>query len=624
MSESSERSLSLGGKIPRDPLENLHYRRRITELAAEDDELKAELLGASSEDLLFWINTFVWTYSPKDRAGCPVVPFVTWDYQDEAFEKMQAAIGVQDILIEKSRDMGASWMCALVFLWRWLFRDHQTFLMVSRVEELVDAKGDPNCLFWKLDFVLEHLPSWMRPRGYPKQGRKRLMLTNMENRSTITGSSTTSETSRGGRSTAILFDEFAAVDDGWGMLASSRDNTACRFFNSTPKGTGTAFYKMRQSLEERQIIRMHWRNHPLKSRGLYWAKNGKLHVPGVRLPVWYKPIMDGKVRSPWYDEQCRRAGSEQEIAQELDIDYHKSGWQFFSDDVIVSLQTMVRPPIYVGVVVSGDATGPEFYRTDNGPLKIWCNLIDGRYPPKSDYAIGCDIATGSGGKYASRSAASIVDIRSGEKVGEYLTNEETPPIFAERVIELCKWFNNAFLLWEANGPGGEFGKVVVDSGYRHIYFRRNEDQIIRRHAGDQPGWWSRPKTKRVLLSEYGSALRAHKFTNYSGEAIEECRQYTHNPSGDIVHSAAANAYDPTQKGENHGDIVIADALAWRGIREKRVNLEVSEKKHIFDPSPFSMAGRQAERRQNAGSEYGWMRNPEKNNRLARHLLATKW
>jgi len=576
--------------------------------AWDDEEFQAELLGACSEDLLFFVNVFLWTYNPKEHPTCPVIPFVTWDYQKDAFLKMADAIGERDMLIEKSRDMGASWMCIIVFFWRWLFYPEQTFLLVSRVEELVDKKNDPDCLMWKLDFMIKHLPLWM----VPNYDRKKLSLANKENGSSIIGSSTTSETSRGGRRTALLFDEFAAVDNGYGMLSASRDNTRCRFFNSTPQGTGNAFYRLCVKLPVEQKIRLHWSEHPEKALGLYFSQNAKLNmVNGDALPEGYVPIMDGRVRSPWYDRECSRAVSDQEIAQELDIDYHRSGWQFFSDEVLMRLKPQVRPPIYVGMVIGERGNNkPEFHRADTGGLKVWCNLIDGVRPYKRNYTIGCDIATGTGGPKGSRSAASVVEILTGEKVAEYLTNQRSPSEFAEDVLQLCYWFNTAFLVWEDNGPGGEFRKVVVDSGYRHMFFRGNEDSIVIRKGRHQtlPGWWSQTKTKRVLLSDYGVALRTGAFINHSGEALEECRQYVHKPTGDIVHSAAANAYDPTQSGENHGDIVIADALAWRGCKDKRPNIE--DKKMEIEIPINSYAGRkEARERADSGSQFGWFSTP---------------
>jgi len=45
-----------------------------------------------------------------------------------------------------------------------------------------------------------------------------------------------------------------------------------------------------------------------------------------------------------------------------------------------------------------------------------------------------------------------------------------PYLFAEMVIAACWWFKNdrggpAFLAWEANGPGQEFQKRVLETDF---------------------------------------------------------------------------------------------------------------------------------------------------------------
>jgi hypothetical protein len=73
------------------------------------------------------------------------------------------------------------------------------------------------------------------------------------------------------------------------------------------------------------------------------------------------------------------------------------------------------------------------------------------------------------------------------------------------------------------------------------------------------------------LGEYAVALRNGEFINRSIEALRELGEYVHMPNGDITHIKGHNQLDPTACGENHGDIVIADALAYHG--SKAVSME---------------------------------------------------
>lgn len=63
-----------------------------------------------------------------------------------------------------------------------------------------------------------------------------------------------------------------------------------------------------------------------------------------------------------------------------------------------------------------------------------------------------------------------------------------------------------------------------------------------------------------MLGNYRKVL-GKDFINRSKEALEECKQYVFLPSGKIEHSTTQNSEDPTDKKSNHGDRVIADALA---------------------------------------------------------------
>jgi hypothetical protein len=296
---------------------NLLWRQSIHKRVMDDPDYAKTIIQACQEDPLFFLNGFAYTYDPRAEPFSKV-PFILYKpFQESAIEKLARAINSRDLLIEKSRDMGASWLCMGVFGWAWRFRSGLSFLCVSRNEDYVDKSGNPKALFWKFDFLLNNLPAWLRPAGYKESlHRSKLHIENPENGSVIDGESTTGNVARGDRRTAILFDEFAAVDRGYEALSSSRDSTNCRLFNSTPAGVNNAFYSVREKGIDK--IRLHWTEHPLKAAGLYTTgHDGLLEVLDEKgYPKDYEPILDGKVRSPWYDYQCERAANPQEIAQE--------------------------------------------------------------------------------------------------------------------------------------------------------------------------------------------------------------------------------------------------------------------------------------------------------------------
>lgn len=545
--------------VPKDLQANLRFRADMVRLGSSDVKAARELWTMCSRDLLFYVNTFGWTYDPRKTPSA--IPFITWPFQDEALLTMDACIGFEDFMIRKSRDMGASWMTLLVCEYRWHFRDFQSFLMVSRKEDLVDSPGDPDSLFWKVDFLHKHQPPWLLPR----MTRTRLHFGNDENGSTIDGESTNGDVGRGGRRTAVVLDEFAAVENGREVLSATADVTKTRIFASTPKGTATAFYKI--GLSKIRKLTLHWSLHPEKAAGLYATENAKPKIINAdfSFPADYKFIADGKLRSPWYDAECERRAHAVEIAQELDINDQGSQYQHFDPAQLDRLQAEhCRPAFLIGELDFTKDTFEtvKFVERPSGRLKLWCNL-DPYGKPALDrkYVVGGDIAMGTG---ASNSALSGADCKTREKVAEFVDSRIDPTDLAEQGIAMAKFFGDAHLIWEANGPGRTFGNRVIKLGYRNVHYRKNEQSLSGKQT-DHPGWNATKDNKNALLTEYRAALTERKFINRSFEAIEECREYIVDGTQRIVHSASKDNEDPTGANDAHGDRVIADALCFYGM-----------------------------------------------------------
>lgn len=540
--------------VPKELNANLAFRKEMLALGARSAKDAAALREMCARDMLFYINTFVWTYSPRAQADNPYIPFVTWEYQDDTMLRIDDAIGKHNLLAKKSRDVGMTWMVMAVFEWRWHFKSGQKFMCASRKEDLVDRRGDPDCLFGKLDCIHAHLPSWLMPA----HDRTALMLTNLENKSTITGESTNGDLGRGGRSTALFLDEFAAVENGAQVSAATDANTNCRIFVSTPKGTGNEFYRLHQLFMAKQpqnVIAIHWTQHPEFSQGLYYR--------------------DGKARSPWLDSKEATLHPVQ-VASEIEMDFMGSDYSFFDAEMLEKyIAENARPPMLAGDL-DYDKTTLEvrdgFINLRSGPLRLWTPTdVGGRLPQDHQYVVCADVSQGTG---ASNSTLSIGDRTTGHMVGEFASPNLRPDQFATYTVAVCNWLNGAFLCWESNGPGRPFGDRVIELGYRNIYYSRAETSLSRKQT-DIPGWSPTESGKEALLHEYYAALRNRTFINPSRESLEECRSYIHKVGGGIVHIAAQNNDDPSGAKKNHADRCISAALCARHIKASIVPKEIT-------------------------------------------------
>lgn len=603
--------------VPRDVAANVRFRRRIRERAADDQRFRDTLWDASCRDPLFWINAFVWTYNPRKSPSS--LPFVTWPFQDEALRSIFGVFGRQDAGIEKSRDVGASWLCLLPIAHHFIFGDQADYLALSYKADLVDNPGDMSALMPKLDFVFSRLPEWMQP---PVR-RVMLRIYHLQTGSVIRGETTTGNAGRGGRFKVVFLDEFAAVDAGdqESILAATADTTECRLFNSTPNGTGNAYYDLIHR-ETTRKIRIHWSEHPEKRRGLYkgtseadfqllddtlheWEDRSDPGNPVMRrFPEDYPFNLDGRLRSVWYDGECvRRANNEREIAKELDIDYASSDYSFFPVKMLAQharqygADTVSRGTLEI----DAETAEPVRWTEGEGFGKLWCVLDGEGKPPPARYVCAADIALGTG---ATPSTISVANERTGEKVAAFSSGGYSPERWAALFVAVCKWFAGADgkpakAIWEANGPGRVFGKRVMEHGGVWVYYRKDEMRSGKKPS-DFPGWWNNDESATVLFNEYREALNTGRFINRDREAIEEARAYVVVVGGGSkpVHSGSQRRSDPTGARDNHGDMVVADALAAKLCCEAPRSVQHSK----FDPPRFSMAWRfaQAEKEEQTG------------------------
>lgn len=242
-----------------------------------------------AEGCIFFIENFGWTASTKMHIKN--LPLILFEYQKRAIRKIVENIDKgKDLFIEKSRDMGVSWIVGCyISLWYWIFREGSNILLGSYKEKEVDNRVIDS-LFGKIDYALFNLPDWMLPSSFKaSKHRTKLRLLNPENGNAITGDTMNPNFARGSRKTVIMFDELSFWDYAKDAWESAGESTNCRIAMSTPCGYN--FYALLRETGM-DILTLHWREHPLKDE-------------------------------EWYAYECRRK-SEEEVAQELDISYSKS------------------------------------------------------------------------------------------------------------------------------------------------------------------------------------------------------------------------------------------------------------------------------------------------------------
>jgi len=460
----------------------------------------------------------------------------------------------------------------------------------------------------------------------------------------ITAYPTTGDMMSGGRKTAIMLDEFAKHERGpdADCLASTGPVTNCRMLVSTYWGMHGAYYEAMKTAHLRNMVKLQllWTDNPyrnknlfrinVKQRKLVSAYNRDIELKGeYSKEFWKRDGLFDKLRqngydvddkaklwSPWYVNECLRQGMNPKvIAQEYDIDPAGSGDSFFSPRMIEERCKRARQPNFVGDLGIDYDHQIVTYLSPRltGAWRMWLNYQPDEYwrPPPASYVVAADIAVGLGGSYGSNSTLSVVNISTGQKVAEYADPKIKPERFAELAIAVCKYFRDqeghtAYLIWESNGAGGIFRQRIMQSDFRNFHWRKAHDKT-RKKPTKEPGWWSTPRSKFDLLGKYRYAMEAGFFANPSELALRECLQYQITGPERVEYLGISGGQDdPSNVGENHGDRVIADALANYAMEELGggfVSGGRASRQRVSDPPQGSFAYRQQQRQREWRNEH---------------------
>jgi len=241
-----------------------------------------------------FIEDWCTTYDPRNKAPLPRnMPFLLFPRQKQMVEWVVECINNGESgLCEKSRDAGATWLCAAISLWLYLFHPGSAIGWGSRKQDLVDRLGDPGSIFEKIRILLFRMPKFLMPEGFNRNIHCTFMkVINPENGSSIVGESGKA-IGRGGRTTVFFKDESAHYEQAESIEAALSENTDVQIDISSVNGPANVFYRKRKAGEvwepgkeiESGITRvfiMDWKHHPGKDQSWYDKKRAKAEREGL-------------------------------------------------------------------------------------------------------------------------------------------------------------------------------------------------------------------------------------------------------------------------------------------------------------------------------------------------------
>lgn len=418
-------------------------KRRLAFLRANPDHwdpVKALYKDNPAKLIADWGMTF----DPRNpEVGLPAnVPFLLFPRQVEFVDWLvDRWRRREDGLVEKSRDMGVSWLCAAVAAWMYLFHPGTVVGFGSRKEEYVDKLGDPKSLFWKIRHFLNCLPPELLPPGWAEKTHAPYMrIVNPGTGAAIVGEAG-DNIGRGARTSVYLKDESAFYEHAEAIEAALSQTSNCKIDVSTPNGVGNPFYRKRHG-GKIPVFVFDWRDDPRKDEDWYREQCAKLDPVVVAAEI--DRSYEASVANAFIPAELVHGAAMRGPAQVAPMGGLRVGVDVarFGDDrtvisfrrgrvllrqVVLAKLDVVQVSTRVRSEVSAYGTQPEQIAVDTIGIGAGvADILRGWFPPRTDRATG-------------RSVPIVVDVNSSLRMDD----GENYNLRAYMWRELREWLKTA-------------------------------------------------------------------------------------------------------------------------------------------------------------------------------------
>ena len=322
--------------------EEIQKRFTLLGTAKENWDLQKIEIEACTIDILYYFDNYVRTDKNStlyDESFPSVIPFLPYDFQRECISEVwDSIIKWEPVFIEKSRQMGISWLIVAIFVYWFIFHNHK-YLILSQKQDDVDKLWDMKSLFEKARFIIKNIPKWMQPEGIVE---KYMSISRADGSWSMTGESANPNASRWGTYTAIFPDEFAFQSNAETINRAMTSASPCIIYTSTPNGMFNEHYRMRKLAMP--SVDKNWIDIPAAIKWLRYHRS--VH------PLYTQERYENRIKSM----------DAVSIAQELEIDYNTSvKWRVYPDFPTEATTVVYNHelPLYVAIDNSHWGTDPH-------------------------------------------------------------------------------------------------------------------------------------------------------------------------------------------------------------------------------------------------------------------------
>jgi len=522
-------------------------------------------------DVVYWAERYAYIV----HAG-RIIKWHLWPIQKQILRDLQNGIPIVGV---KARQLGVTSTVALYALWDCIFHDATVWDNLSSSEE--KAKD----ILKRVQATKDRLPNWMVERASKRAGL------NLDNKKRDKGDSikrisfglsemkiaTSTVKSVQGASNNINLDEatlhsdlkrklqhmFATLEGGGGIgavIANGNGEDDFFWFYQAAKRGDNGF----------KPYFFWWGDAPYRLNGaiLTTREGKKLPAQKFSRDELLAAMNSGRLDSPWYKTMEKRflmkhpeadifafkaiyPSNEQEA-------FYISANSRFSLAIVNQLMDEIRLkrekdelPVQYGDLELG-RDGYEVIPRTNG---AWRVFMEPR--PGHKYVAGIDSAAGgNAGDYSAIEMLELLEDGAARQVAVYQARVE-PPVLAYEAIKAAKWYNDAYLVPEANYTGG----LLIDhikAEYWNVYMRKQRlDKAYISFPISNLGFWTDSNTKPKLIGNLATALARGDIEFFDSKTLDELGHYEIKDDG-LRTGAPKGMTD---------DLVMALALAYEGVMD---------------------------------------------------------
>lgn len=219
-----------------------------------------------------------------------------------------------------------------------------------------------------------------------------------------------------------------------------------------------------------------------------------------------------------------------------------SGRPVFDVDMIDIALKAAKDAPFCGSVYKDDKKGMSFRTEYGAPLKIWEKPTKGEH-----YILGVDSSAGDKG--GDPACIAIYHHETVTQVAEW--HGFVPPERLGQIsVDLAKYYNDGFIMPEANNHGVSVIDAIKNTGYRRLFKRKKLPDEKKEENMPKYGFYTSSTSKKYIISKMAKFIKEGVRRIKSKNCLLECSTYVRDDSD------KTNAQSGC-----HDDRVMAHALA---------------------------------------------------------------